>query len=253
VSFSYRNAGQEAGPSVLKELQLNIAAGERVAILGKIGSGKSTVLRLLAGLYLPSEGYTEVDGIDLRQLDPADYRAHVGFVAQEPRLFRGSLRENILLGRPHALAESLPEVLRLTGLDKMAAAHPLGLDMPVGEGGNMLSGGQRQLVALARCLVTQPQVLLMDEPTSSMDAQTEQQFIHQLKGVVTDRTLVVVTHRPALLDLVDRIVVMDGGRVAMDGPKAQVLAALSGTRPAAAPAGSAEQPAPAPGGAPHGT
>ena len=232
VSFSYRNAGQEAGPAVLKELQLNIAAGERVAILGKIGSGKSTVLRLLAGLYLPSEGYTEVDGIDLRQLDPADYRAHVGFVAQEPRLFRGSLRENILLGRPRALAESLPEVLRLTGLDKMAAAHPLGLDMPVGEGGGMRSGGQRQLVALARCLVTQPQVLLMDEPTSSMDAQTEQQFIHQLKGVVTDRTLVVVTHRPALLDLVDRIVVMDAGKVIVDGPKMKVLAALASQRPA---------------------
>lgn len=232
VSFTYRQAGQERGPMVLKELQLAIQAGERVAILGKIGSGKSTVLRLLAGLYQPSDGYTEVDGIDLRQIDPSDYRAQVGFVAQEPRLFRGTLRENILLGRAHAVAEGLPEVLRLTGLDKVAAAHPLGLDMPVGEGGSMLSGGQRQLVALARCLVTQPQVLLMDEPTSSMDAQTEQQFIQQLKGLVAQRTLLVVTHRPALLELVDRIVVMEAGRVIVDGPKAKVLAALAGQRAA---------------------
>lgn len=233
ISFTYRSAGQANGPTVLKDLTLHIAAGERVAILGKIGSGKSTVLRLLAGLYQPGDGHTEVDGLDLRQIDPADYRAHVGFVAQEPRLFRGSLRENILLGRPQALAEGLPEVLRLTGLDKVAAAHPSGLDMPVGEGGSMLSGGQRQLVALARCLVTQPQVLLMDEPTSSMDAQTEQQFIAQLKGLLAQRTLVVVTHRPALLELVDRIVVMEAGRVIVDGPKAKVLAALAGPRPTA--------------------
>jgi ATP-binding cassette subfamily C protein LapB len=253
VSFTYRVAGQEQGPTVLKDLKLHIAAGERVAILGKIGSGKSTVLRLLAGLYQPSEGYTEVDGIDLRQIDPADYRAHVGFVAQEPRLFRGSLRENILLGRPRAMAEALPEVLRLTGLDKVAAAHPLGLDMPVGEGGSMLSGGQRQLVALARCLVTQPQVLLMDEPSSSMDAQTEAQFIAQLKGLVAQRTLVVVTHRPALLELVDRIIVMEAGRVIVDGPKQKVLAALAGQRPgtraqpgAAEVAGAAGEPVPPP-------
>lgn len=234
VGFTYHSAGRPQGPAVLRQLQLSIAAGERVAILGKIGSGKSTVLRLLAGLYQPVEGYVEVDGIDLRQIDPADYRAHVGFVAQEPRLFRGTLRENILLGRAQAQAEALPEVLRLTGLDKVAAAHPLGLDMPVGEGGSMLSGGQRQLVALARCLVTQPQVLLMDEPTSSMDAQTEAQFIAQIAGLVAQRTLVVVTHRPALLALVDRIVVMEAGKVIVDGPKQKVLAALSQRRGAPA-------------------
>jgi ATP-binding cassette subfamily C protein LapB len=199
-----------------------------VAILGKIGSGKSTVLRLLGGLYLPTEGYTEVDGIDLRQIDPADYRAQVGFVAQEPRLFRGSLRDNILLSRSHASASTLAEVLRLTGLDRVAAAHPQGIEMPVGEGGRMLSGGQRQLVALARCLVTSPKVLLMDEPTSSMDAQSEMQFIAQLRPLVRERTLVVVTHRPALLELVERIVVVDGGKIVIDGPKQAVLQALAG-------------------------
>ena len=233
VSFQYRSIGHDASPTVLRGVQLSIGAGERVAILGKIGSGKSTVLRLLAGLYLPSDGYTEVDGIDLRQIDPADYRAQVGFVAQEPRLFRGTLRENILLSRPHASADTLAEVLRLTGLDRVAAAHPAGIDLPVGEGGNMLSGGQRQLVALARCLVTQPQVLLMDEPTSSMDAQSEMQFIAQLKQGVARRTLVVVTHRPALLEVVDRIIVMEAGKIIIDGPKLKVLAALAGQRPAA--------------------
>jgi ATP-binding cassette, subfamily C, bacterial LapB len=233
VSFRYRQTGHDTSPTVLKGVQLNIGAGERVAILGKIGSGKSTVLRLLAGLYLPSEGYTEVDGIDLRQIDPADYRAQVGFVAQEPRLFRGSLRDNILLSRPHASPETLAQALQLTGLDRIAAAHPAGLDLPVGEGGGMLSGGQRQLVALARCLVTQPQVLLMDEPTSSMDAQSEMQFIAQLRQVIGRRTLVVVTHRPALLELVDRIIVIDAGRVILDGPKQKVLGALSGAQPVA--------------------
>jgi ATP-binding cassette subfamily C protein LapB len=231
VSFAYTHG--EHAPTVLKNIQLRIQAGERVAILGKIGSGKSTVLRLLAGLYQPTEGSAEVDGIDLRQIDPADYRAQLGFVEQEPHLFCGSLRDNILLGRTHASAEALSEVLRLTGLDRMAAAHPAGLDMPVGEGGRVLSGGQRQLVALARCLVTRPKVLLMDEPTSSMDAQTEQQFIQHMRGLVGACTLVVVTHRPALLELVDRIVVVEGGRVIVDGPKQAVLAALAGQRPAA--------------------
>ncbi|RZS56884.1 type I secretion system permease/ATPase [Sphaerotilus mobilis] len=229
-AYSQSNAAgaTSQGPTVLKGINLRIEAGERVAILGKIGSGKSTVLRLLGGLYLPTEGYTEVDGIDLRQIDPADYRAQVGFVAQEPRLFRGSLRDNILLSRSHASASTLAEVLRLTGLDRVAAAHPQGIEMPVGEGGRMLSGGQRQLVALARCLVTSPKVLLMDEPTSSMDAQSEMQFIAQLRPLVRDRTLVVVTHRPALLELVERIVVVDGGKVVIDGPKQAVLQALAG-------------------------
>jgi ATP-binding cassette subfamily C protein LapB len=228
VSFSYPEIGGHTTPPALKDVNLVIQPGERVAILGKIGSGKSTILRLLAGLYQPSEGLTEVDGLDLRQIDPADYRAHLGFVSQEPRLFRASLKDNILLGRVHADIDLLPEICRLTGLDRIAAAHPAGMDMPVGEAGGSLSGGQRQLVALARCLVTRPQVLLMDEPTSSMDAQTEAQFLQYLKGVLARRTLVVVTHRPALLEVVDRIVVVDAGRVIIDGPKQQVLAVLSG-------------------------
>jgi len=223
------------GPQVLKGVTLKFEPGERVAILGRIGSGKSTVLRLLAGLYQPTEGYVDVDGIDLRQIDPADFRARVGFVSQDPRLFHGSLRENVLLDRPTADPARLADVARLTGLDRLVQSHPQGWELPVGEAGALLSGGQRQLVALARCLVTQPKILLMDEPTSSMDAQSEALFLRQLKEAGGECTLLMVTHRPAVLELVDRVLVIDAGRLVMDGPKAQVLAALSGQRPAAAP------------------
>ena len=228
VRFTYPQGNRQHAPLVLKGVNLNIQPGERVALLGRIGSGKSTILRLLAGLYQPSEGYVEVDGIDLRQVEPADFRAKVGFVSQDPRLFQGSLKDNVFLGRGHADIDVFMDVARLTGLDRIASAHPLGYDMPVGESGGLLSGGQRQLVALARCLVTKPQILLLDEPTSSMDAQAETSFIKHLKSAVGDRTLVVVTHRPAMLDVVDRVIVVDGGRILADGPKAQVLAALAG-------------------------
>ena len=235
VGFAYPADGGNEPPSVLKGVTLRLEPGERVALLGRIGSGKSTILRLLAGLYQPTEGQVDVDGMDLRQIDPADFRARVGFVSQDPRLFHGSLRDNVLLDRPGADPARLVEVARLTGLDRLVAQHPQGWELPVGEAGNLLSGGQRQLVALARCLVTRPRILLMDEPTSSMDAQSEVAFLRQLKGACGDCTLVMVTHRPAVLELVQRVVVVDAGRVVLDGPKAQVLAALSGAR--AAPVG----------------
>lgn len=234
LSFSYPPATPDGvTPKVLKNLTLKFEPGERVAILGRIGSGKSTVLRLLAGLYQPTEGMVEVDGLDLRQVDPADFRAKVGFVSQEPRLFKGTLRENVLMGRVSVDAARLNEVARVTGLDRVVASHPQGWELPVGEMGSLLSGGQRQLVALARCLVTQPQILLMDEPTSSMDAQSEIMFLRQLNEALGSRTVVMVTHRPAVLELAQRVVVVDGGKVILDGPKAQVLAALSGAKPAA--------------------
>ncbi len=234
VGFSYPMAGEGEAPKILKAVNLRLQAGERVAVLGRIGSGKSTILRLLAGLYQPTEGMVDVDGIDLRQVDPAEFRARVGFVSQEPRLFHGTLRDNVLMGRAHLDAGRLVEVARLTGLDRVVAGHPKGWDLPVGEMGGLLSGGQRQLVALARSLVTKPQILLMDEPTSSMDAQSEMAFLRQLRDAAGTCTLVVVTHRPAVLELVSRIVVVDNGRVVLDGPRDQVLAALSGVRPSAA-------------------
>lgn len=233
VGFAYPPTSPDAvQPKVLKGLNLKFEPGERVVILGRIGSGKSTVLRLLAGLYQPTEGMVEVDGIDMRQIDPADFRARVGFVSQEPRLFKGTLRENVLLGRASVDVSKLAEVARVTGLDRVIANHPLGWELPVGEMGGLLSGGQRQLVALARCLVTQPQILLMDEPTSSMDAQSETMFLRQLNEALGTRTVIMVTHRPAVLELAQRVAVVDGGKVVLDGPKAQVLAALSGQKPA---------------------
>ncbi|MFK7965629.1 MAG: type I secretion system permease/ATPase [Burkholderiaceae bacterium] len=230
VSFNYPAPDPSAAPLVLRQINLEVKPGEKLAILGRIGSGKSTVLRLLAGLYQPSQGTVEVDGMDLRQLDPADYRPSIGFVSQEPRLFNETLRENVLMGRTDADATRLSEVAALTGLDRLVADHPLGWEMPVGEMGNLLSGGQRQLVALARALVTKPQILLMDEPTSSMDAQSELAFLRQLRVAACDCTLIMVTHRPAVLDLASRVLVIDGGRLVLDGPRRQVLDALSGQK-----------------------
>jgi len=209
-------------------LSLNIRAGERVAILGRIGSGKSTLLRLLNGLYLPSQGSVLADDIDIRQIDPADIRHNIGLITQDCKLFHGTLRENLKIGLPHVSDERLMRVCQMTGLTQIVARQPKGMDMMLGEGGAGLSGGQRQLVALARCLLADSPILLMDEPTSAMDAQTESAFIMQLKKMPGARTLVLATHRLSLLDLVDRIVVLDQGRVVADGPKDKVMAALTG-------------------------
>lgn len=249
IGFSYPAQGDAQSPKVLRNVTMRVQPGERIAILGRIGSGKSTVLRMLAGLYQPTEGSVEIDGIDLRQIDPAEYRGKVGFVSQEPRLFHGTLRDNVLMGR-HVDAQRLVEVAKLTGLDRVVAGHPMGWDLPVGEMGSLLSGGQRQLVALARSLVTKPQILLMDEPTSSMDAQSEIAFLRQLRDAAGSCTLIMVTHRPAVLELVSRIVVVDSGRLVMDGPRDQVLAALSGARPPGQPQQQQAQPGQAAQGAP---
>ncbi len=228
VSFSYPAPPLRPNPLVLNNINLTIASGERVAIIGTVGSGKSTLLRLLARLYTPTQGQLFSSGLDVNQIDPADWRHATGFVGQDARLFYGSLRENVMLGMPDASASEFMRVMALTGLDKFTARHPQGIHLPVGEHGANLSGGQRQLVALARTLITRPQVLLLDEPTSAMDAQTEQLFIKHLRGAAAQQTLVVVTHRPALLALVDRVIVLDNGKVVMDGEKEQVLARLRG-------------------------
>lgn len=228
VGFSYPAPPMQPNPEILKGINIDIKAGERIAILGAIGSGKSTLLRLMARLYQPTAGQLFTDGLDVNQIDPADWRRHIGFVSQDSRLFYGSLRENVMLGMPDAAPNEFLRVLRLTGLDQIAARHPLGINLPVGENGCSLSGGQRQLVALARTLLSRPEVLLLDEPTSAMDSQTEQIFLKHLHAATQGQTLVMVTHRPSLLGLVDRVIVIDNGKVAIDGPKETVLARLSG-------------------------
>ncbi|WP_124379033.1 type I secretion system permease/ATPase [Pseudomonas synxantha] len=248
LGFSYPAPPMQPNPVVLQGVNLSVAAGERVAILGRIGSGKSTLLRVMARLYSPTQGQMFTDGLDVNQIDPADWRKAVGYVGQDARLFYGSLRENVMIGRPESTADEFLRVLRLTGLDHVAAKHPKGINLPIGESGEGLSGGQRQLVSLARSLLARPKLLLLDEPTSAMDTQTEALFLEHLKRATEGQALVVVTHRPSLLALVDRIVVVDDGKVVADGPKAEILAKLSGTpeAPAAQPARRRTPPAEAP-------
>ena len=231
-------AGQQAGPLVLQGLNLRIAPGEKVAVLGRIGSGKSTLLRLMAGLYAASEGNVLLDGVDVRQIDPADVRAHVSLLGQQPRLFLGTLRENLDMGRMDRLSsdDELIAALRRFGLDKLVQAHPLGLNMPIGEDGFGLSGGQRQMVGLARLTLREPSVVLLDEPTSGLDEMSERAALEAMADWARERTMVVVTHRPQVLPFVQRIIVIEQGRVLMDGPRDAVLQRLRGEPAGAAPA-----------------
>jgi ATP-binding cassette subfamily C protein LapB len=173
----------------------------------------------LLGLYRPTEGAVLADGIDIRQIDPTDLRRNIGAVLQEPWLLSGSLRENIAFGAARPRDEDILEAARLAGVEEFAARHPEGYDMRIGERGQGLSGGQRQAVVLARALMGDPPILLLDEPTASMDIQSEAALIVRLKGVLDGRTLIVITHRTSLLELVDRVIVIDGGKVVADGPK----------------------------------
>lgn len=219
VRFAY--PGQKG--AALDGVSFDIRPGERVAILGPIGSGKSTVARLALGLYPPDAGAVLADGVDIRQMDPADLRRNIGVVLQDTWLLSGTLRDNIALGHPQARDEDILRAARLAGVETFAARHPEGYAMRLGERGEGLSGGQRQAVALARALLTDPPLLLLDEPTAAMDVQTEAALIQRLKPALDGRGLVVITHRTSLLELVDRVIVIDGGKVVADGPKGQIL------------------------------
>lgn len=222
VSFSYPGQRQPA----LRDVSLRIRPGEKVAVLGRIGSGKTTLEKLVLGLYIPDEGAVLVDGIDVRQLDPAELRRNIGYVQQDVNLFSGSLRDNIVLGHPFASDEAVVKAAELGGLLEFVNAHPSGFGMKVGERGDSLSGGQRQAVAIARALISDPAILLLDEPTASMDLASEEAAKKNLAAFAAERTMLVVTHRTSLLDLVERVIVVDKGRVVADGPKAQVIEAL---------------------------
>ena len=222
LSFAY--PGQEM--PALRNVSLRIKAGEHVAILGRVGSGKTTLQKLILGLYQPTDGALLIDGIDLRQLDPAELRRHVGYVSQDASMFYGSLRENLTIVTRHASDEQVVEAARIGGILDFVNGHPQGFDMMVGERGESLSGGQRQGVALARAVIGRPSILLLDEPTGAMDHSTEEEVKRQLAEFAQGRTLIIVTHRTSLLALATRVVVVDGGRIVADGPKDRVIEAL---------------------------
>jgi len=222
VSFHYPDAQLHS----LNDVSLKIEPGERVAILGRVGSGKSTLGKLAMGLYQPTQGSVLVDGIDLRQLDAGEYRNAVGYMPQDVTLFHGSLRDNLTMAHRGISDEALLLAAERAGLSEFVNRHPSGFDMPIAERGDSVSGGQRRCIALARALVHEPAILILDEPTGSMDHSTEAAVITHLKDYANHRTVLIVTHRNSLLPLVDRIVVMDAGKVVADGPRDNVIAAL---------------------------
>ena len=223
VTFRYPGQPIDA----LRELTFTIMPGDRVGVVGRMGSGKSTLAKLLIGLYQPQAGNVLVDSIDTRQIDPADLRRNVGYMPQNVVLFSGTVRQNVTMGAVHIDDAAMLRAVQLVGLDEHIQRHPQGFDLPVGERGEALSGGQRQAVALARALLDDPPILLLDEPTASMDVGSEEQFKARLAPILAGRTLIVVTHRESRLTIVDKLIVMDNGRAVAAGPKAEVLQALS--------------------------
>nr|WP_314876070.1 type I secretion system permease/ATPase [uncultured Pseudomonas sp.] len=221
---SFRYPGQTA--AALNDVNLTLQPGERIGIVGRSGSGKSTLGRLLMGFYHPDEGQVLLDNLDLRQLDIADLRSQIGYVAHDLPLLAGSLRDNLTLGARHVSDARMLEVAELTGVTELARQHPQGFDRPVGERGQLLSGGQRQAVLLARALLLEPPILILDEPTSHMDNSSEEQLRQRLLDWVPGKTVLLVTHRTSMLSLVDRLLVLDNGKIVADGPKDAVIDAL---------------------------
>jgi ATP-binding cassette subfamily C protein LapB len=224
VTFTY----PESGVAAIKQFSLKIEPGERIGIIGKIGSGKSTLGRLLARLYVPGEGSLLIDGVDVRQYLPSEIRRQVSYVAQDAKLFRGTVRDNIVFGAPHVSDDLVVRAAELAGVSDFIQSNPSGYNMPVGEDGRALSSGQRQAVALARAFLFDPAVVFLDEPSGSMDMATERALLERLRTAFRpDQTLIITTHRMAMLALVDRLVVIDGGKIVADGPRDGVLKRLA--------------------------
>ncbi|WP_319548553.1 type I secretion system permease/ATPase [Desulfogranum marinum] len=219
LSFTYPFQKNE----ILHKLNLQIQPKERVAIIGPTGSGKTTLLKILLGLYQASSGMIGIDGVDVRQIDPAELRRFVGFVPQDVTLFRGSVKDNILLGTRGIDDNQLQNAVEQAGVIKFTQKHPKGLDLEVGERGKNLSGGQRQSVALARAFIHDPPLFVFDEPSKSLDNRTEMRLKENLKTLLQNKTLLVVTHRASLLDLVDRIIVLDNGKIVADAPRDRII------------------------------
>ena len=223
VSFTYPNEKE----SVLKNINIKINEGERVGFLGKVGSGKSTIFKLILKLYDPDQGMIKFDGLDSNQINIDELRKHIGYIDQNPNLFFGTLKDNIVSGFPGASDEQMLAVSKLSGVDVFASKHPLGYGMPVGEHGEKLSVGQRQSVAIARALIGQSPILLLDEPTSALDKANENLLKNNLLKSTSKKTLLLITHRTSMLDIVNRIIVIEGGKVVADGPKKDIINSLT--------------------------
>ena len=223
VAFKYPSSELDA----LSGVSFTVREGDRVGIIGRIGSGKTTLAKLLVALYQPQTGSILVDGTDIRAIDPVDLRRAVGYLPQNIALFAGSVRDNLLIGAPGADDAAILRAASIAGLIDIVNRHPKGFDMPVGERGEALSGGQRQTVALARALITDPPILVLDEPTHAMDHSSEERLKTQIQTELTGKTVIIVTHRESLLSVVNTLVVMDGGKVVAVGPKELVLKALA--------------------------
>ena len=227
IDFSYPEEEKKA----LKNVSFRIKPGEKVGIIGPVGSGKSTISKLLMGFYEPTAGSVFIDGLDIKQLDPVDLRANYSYVPQEITLFSGTVRDNIVLKFPHANDEEIVRAARFATVNQITDRHPLGMDLQVGERGFNVSGGQRQSIALARAFIVESPIILLDEPTNAMDYNTEMKVISNLREAIQDKTVLIITHKPSILNLVDRLLVMDDGMLVMDGPKDEVMARLGGKNP----------------------
>lgn len=226
VSFTYPQSAKAS----LNNVSLTINPGEKVAIIGRIGSGKSTIQKLITSLYYADEGSVLIDGIDIKQLDPAELRKNISYVAQETLLFNGTVRENIIYRAPRASDEEIIQAANISGAMNFIQRNPKGFDLPVGEKGSLLSGGQAQAIGIARAILLNCPMILLDEPTNQMDNNSEQHFIKQMKPYLHNKTLILVTHKTSLLELVDRVIVMDEGNIVLDGPKAVVFEKLQTTK-----------------------
>ena len=224
VSFSY--PGEES--KALSKVSFHLQPGEKVGIIGQVGSGKSTISKLLLGLYEPLDGAIFIDGLDIKQIDPVDLRNNFSYIPQDVVLFSGTVRDNIILKSPHADDAAIIEAANIGGVNGFTDRHPMGMDLQVGERGFSLSGGQRQSVAVAMGFIEPTPIVLLDEPTNSMDFNTEVKVIANLKKATEKTTTIIITHKPSILDIVDRLLVMDNGRIVMEGPKKEVLAKLGG-------------------------
>jgi ATP-binding cassette subfamily C protein LapB len=223
VNFTYPNADKET----LSNISFSVEPGEKVAIIGKIGSGKTTIQKLLVSLYHPNEGSILIDNIDIKQLDPSELRKNIAYVSQDVLLFDGTVKENIVYRTPNIDDEKILEAAKISGVLDFVNKHPKGFDMPVGERGSFLSGGQKQAIAIARSILLPYPIVLFDEPTSSMDTSSENRFINSIRNYQQNKTVILVTHKTSLLRLVDRIIVVEDGQIVLDGKKDVIINKLN--------------------------